>query len=286
MKRSLIYLSMSILLGGFVGLFPKWISLSPGSIVFIRSVIAAVAIAILLFALRSVLVWPDFKTSLLIMLLGALLGLHWVSYFHSIQISTVAVSMISLFTYPVMIVFLEPLIFRSALEVVDVVLALIVFFGIMILVPELNFSNQVTLGVCWGLLSALLFSLRTIFSRKYVQDYSGSIIMFFQFCAAGFVTLPLFILSEEPILREDWVLLLILGVFFTAFAHTLIIMSLKLLKAKSIGIISASQPIIGILAAAVLLHEIPSTRTVVGGLIVITAAVFEGYRNMHEERSV
>lgn len=286
MKRSLIYLSISILLGGFVGLFPKWISLSPGSIVFIRSVIAAVAIATLLFVRKEAFVWPNFKTSLLIMLLGGLLGLHWVSYFHSIQISTVAVSMISLFTYPVMIVFLEPLIFHSTLEVVDVILALIVFIGIMILVPELNFTNHVTLGVSWGLVSALLFSLRTIFSRKYVQDFSGSIIMFFQFFAAGIVTLPLFILRENTILREDWLLLLVLGVFFTAFAHTLIIMSLKLLKAKSIGIISAAQPIIGVLAAAVLLHEIPSLRTVVGGLIVIAAAVFEGYRNMHKERSV
>jgi drug/metabolite transporter (DMT)-like permease len=47
---------------------------------------------------------------LLMLLCGLLMCVHWVTYFHAMQVSTVAIGMIALYTYPVMSVLLEPLI--------------------------------------------------------------------------------------------------------------------------------------------------------------------------------
>ena len=40
---------------------------------------------------------------------GVLLSFHWFAFFHSIQLSTVAVGVIGFSTYPVFVTFLEPL---------------------------------------------------------------------------------------------------------------------------------------------------------------------------------
>ena len=106
--------------------------------------------------------------------------------------------------------------------------------------------------------------------------------MLFQFSAAAIVTIP-FLFDERPKMSvQDWQYLLVLGVVFTALAHTLLNMGLENLRAKSLGIIAASQPIYGIIFAALLLRELPSARTMLGGGIVVGAAVFEGFRSLRE----
>jgi len=49
---------------------------------------------------------PSKKDSLLIVFTGLLTGVHWVTFFHAIQISTVAIAILSLYTFPIMTSFL------------------------------------------------------------------------------------------------------------------------------------------------------------------------------------
>ena len=97
-----------------------------------------------------------------ILLSGFFMALHWITYFFSLQWSSVAIGMMALFTYPLITVFLEPLFMNVKLQKRHFILGLMVIFGIYFLVPEFNIENSKTQGLLIGLLSALAYSLRNL----------------------------------------------------------------------------------------------------------------------------
>ena len=75
--------------------------------------------------------------------------------------------------------------------------------------------------------------------------------------------------------ESDWLLLLLVGIVFTATPHALFASSLQYLSATTAGLISCLQPLYGSMLAVILLHERPDLLTIIGGLLVISAAIFE-----------
>ena len=75
--------------------------------------------------------------------------------------------------------------------------------------------------------------------------------------------------------QSDWLLLLFVGIIFTATPHALFASSLRHLSATTAGLISCLQPLYASILAVILLHERPDILTIIGGLLVISAAIFE-----------
>ena len=75
------------------------------------------------------------------------------------------------------------------------------------------------------------------------------------------------------------VLIVLLGVFCTALAHTLFIASLLRISAHTASVVSILEPVYGIGWAALLLGEWPDFRTMVGGSLIIGAAVLASSRS-------
>ena len=73
---------------------------------------------------------------------------------------------------------------------------------------------------------------------------------------------------------EEWALLALLGVVFTALAHGLFIHGLHAVRARTASVIATLEPVYGIALAAWLLDEIPGGRTVAGGAVIIAAAAW------------
>ncbi len=73
-------------------------------------------------------------------------------------------------------------------------------------------------------------------------------------------------------------MILILGLFFTAFSHTLFGYALRYLKAKTVALVACMQPVYGVIYGVIFLHSIPDTATFIGGAIIVTAAVYESLR--------
>ncbi|MEA3420281.1 MAG: DMT family transporter, partial [Acidobacteriota bacterium] len=68
---------------------------------------------------------------------------------------------------------------------------------------------------------------------------------------------------------NDMLLLAILGVLCTAGAHTLFIEGMKQIKAQTASIIHSLEPVYGIVFAFLFLQEMPSQRTILGGVIIL-----------------
>ena len=67
--------------------------------------------------------------------------------------------------------------------------------------------------------------------------------------------------------------IIVLGVFCTAAAHSLFIKGMRYVKAQTASITHFLEPVYGIILAFFFLREIPSLRTILGGGIVLMAAI-------------
>jgi len=287
-RQGLSVLYVAVLLLALNGLFSKLIPLDATSITQLRSVLAA--FTLLVFAvLRKRQFKLDSKTQYIgIYAIGAILGLHWICFFHSMQVSTIAIGMLSLFTYPMITVLLEPFYTKQKLLISDIFAALIVLLGVFIMLGDkiMVLDSDVAQGVFWGVISAFLFALRNLLQKYYYPEVSADRLMLHQVLAVA-VMLLLFV--DYPaivnITVNDWLTLLLLGVISTATAHTLLSYSLKYLEAKSVAMISCLQPFIATLFAWLILNEEPGNTVLFGGSIIVSVALYESFKKSNMNKN-
>ncbi len=284
-KSALLTLHLGAFMMGATGLFSKIIELPAWDITGYRTWIAA--------AVLFVWVWWRERNIALkaprdygrMLVLGALLALHWVTFFYSMQVANIAVGMISLYAYPVVTVFLEPWIKRTKLDWRDVLSGMLVLFGIYCLVPEFNVDNNTTQGVIWGVISAVTFAVRNLLLSHWFSNQSAARSMSYQVLIVALLMTPVLLLSNHQPSEKDWWLLICLGIIFTAVTHTLLGFSLRYLKAKTVGLVACLQPVYAVIYEIFLLHEIPDSGTLIGGAIIMAAAIYESVHEHHKSNS-
>lgn len=274
-RKNLLQLNTAVLLWGGTALFSKTISLPLDHTICARSVIAALALLGFMCCSEIRLRFHTWRNLGILVFSGVLLAAHWLTYFHSMRLSTVAIGIIALHTYPVMTALLEPFFFKEPYRAADALLTGVVFIGILVLLPSFELSNQTTQGILWGILSALFFTVRNLLNRKYIRSFASSTLMFYQTGITALVLLPVALSHPAPYSESDVIQVIVLGAVFTALPHTLYTASFRHLKAKTVGVIASLLPVYGTLTAALILHETPSLRTVIGGTIVLLAVVYE-----------
>ncbi len=275
-----IELGLAIAVMSSSGTLGRYINLPPTVTIWLRCIIATIALYLILKIWR--IETNFFRSNFQSITIGALfLGGHWVTYFYSLQLSSVAIGMLSLFTYPVITALLEPLLLKTKLQPATLFLSILAFAGVALLVPELSFDNQYTLGIAIGILSALLYSIRNILMKKKVGQFSSIALMYYQLLIITLVLTPLaltFNFDWSADVFPQWIPLIILGLFTTATGHTLFVLSFRHFTISTVSIISAITPLIGSTWGYIFLSEIPSGKTMIGGILIFTTVVIESIR--------
>jgi len=283
-KISLFEIHLAVLLFGTAGLFGKWLLISPFMIVLGRVFFASLFLAVIIWISgrkKSLLPGDNYFTFIL---LGLILSIHWVSFFKSIQISTVAVGLLSFSIYPVFTTFLEPIFTKNRIIKLNVFLSLFCLSGVFLIVPKFDLQNSTYMGVLWGIFSGFTFSLLTIINHNLSQKHSSLIIAFNQNFFATLFLSPLLLVIKPSLTTKDIGLLVILGVVCTAFSHTLFIKGMKNVKAQTASLIHTLEPVYGILFAFLFLKEIPSNRTLLGGALILLGQIMIVYRFIKRKR--
>ncbi len=268
-KLGLVEIHTAVFLFGLSGLLGKAISLSPLMIVFGRTFFASLALFFLLRISRTSIRLSSHRDVLVMIIIGIILAAHWFAFFQSIKVSTVAIGLITFSTFPLFVTFMEPYFFSEKLTLFNILMALLVLFGVTLVIPSFNLANSVTQGVIWGVLAGLTFAVLSLLNRKFVSSYQPSVIAFYQNMVAALVLFPLVIFAEVSFQKLDYILLPFLGIFCTAAAHTLFIKSLSEIKAQLASLIACLEPVYGIVLALVILKEIPVLRTWLGGILIL-----------------
>jgi drug/metabolite transporter (DMT)-like permease len=273
-SRRLVEIHLAVFLFGFPGLFAKWLAWPPVLIVFGRVLFACLTLAaVMALGRRASFRVPAGRDAVLLAACGFILAAHWTMFFQSIQVSSVAVGLLSYASFPVFTAFLEPLLTRRRWEPESLGFAAACVIGIALIVPGFDLSNAVVRGVMWGLGAGLSFAVLSVLNRGLAARHSTLTVAFYQDLVAGLCLVPLALRLGLPRSGHDWALIAVLGIFCTAAAHALFIDGLKGAGARTASILSSLEPVYGILLALVVLGEIPTLRTVAGGAVVLAAAV-------------
>lgn len=276
---SLLRIHTAVFLFGAAGLFGKFLSCSPFYIVLGRTAFGALALVVFAKTISKTRLSGFTPVTLALFLAqGILLACHWVLFFLSIQVSSVAVGLVTFSSFPLFVTFMEPVFFRERLKLADVATAVAVFTGIVLVVPGTDLSDTTTLGAVYGILSGLTFAMLALVNRKNARQTHAVAVAFYQnLFACLFLVFPVILLNPEPPGMADLPVLAALGIVFTALAHTCFISALSVIRAQTASVIAGLEPVYGIALAFLLLNEIPAPNTLVGGTIIIGTTIAAGY---------
>ena len=210
---------------------------------------------------------------------GILLTLHWVTYFFALQWSGVAIGMLSMFTFPIITVFLEPLFFKTKFHPIHLMFGAFILIGIYLLVPSFNYENVQTKGLFMGLFSALAYAFRNLIIKKNVQKFNGSLLMFYQMGITIILLFPVLMFYPLDTFTTQIPYLLFLGLVTTAIGHTLFLNCLTYFTVSTASIMNSIQPIFGIIIAFFFLNETPPASSLIGGGIILITVVIESLRS-------
>lgn len=273
LRAATFELHIAVFLFGVSGLFGKLIVAGPATIVAGRTAFAAIVVLIAIRCFGEKLKVESRKKLGMMILSGLVLAIHWLMFFHAIQVSTVAIGLIGYSTFPVFVTFLEPLIYGQRLRRVDIGSAIMVSVGLILVAPSFDLSDSGTQGLIWAVVSGALFAVLTLMNRRLVESNSSLVVVFYQHGSAALAMLPFAMaaggITDAGTLWE----LLVLGVVCTALPQVLFIKSLKVIKAQLASIVACLEPVYGILLAALFLKEIPGATTILGTIIVLSAVI-------------
>lgn len=284
-SKELLWLNLGILFISTSGIFGRQIHIQPELAIFFRCLFA---IAILYTFIRiKKLEYKSIQKGHLkyILLGGILLAVHWVTYFYALSLHSIAIAILTLHTFPAMTAILEPIMLKTSFRLYHITLAVLVITGIWIILPSLDMNDNLVMAVGFGVFSALTYALRNIWTRKVMPFYNGSVMMFYQLLCCCFVLVPYPFIFESNPTQMDWVYLGCLALITTVLGHTMIVASLKHFSAITVSLISCIIPIYGILWGVIFINEIPDSKTLIGGSLILFSFFAESILSKKISRS-
>ena len=134
-QSSLAYLHFSVILMGGPTLFAKLVDLPALSMVFGRGLFAMIGLYLFVAWGKQQIRPKSGRDLAFLIFAGVMMAIHWVLLFYAVQISTVAVGIISVNTHIIITILVEPFIFGERLSRVDILLGVVMFVGIIVREP-------------------------------------------------------------------------------------------------------------------------------------------------------
>ncbi|MEO8823726.1 MAG: DMT family transporter, partial [Ginsengibacter sp.] len=246
MKKAFIQLHVAIILAGFTAILGKLILLNEGLLTFYRMLLSAIILAVFLLY-KNQLQKLSFKNALKLFCVGAIISLHWVTFYGSIKYSNVSVSVTCLSAIGFFTSFFEPLIMRRRVDFVEVTLGLLAIAGVYLI---FNFYPQFKTGIIFGIISAMLASIFPILNKKILKDFSPNTVTLYEM-SGGFMALcfilPFYFHFFPPAYYlptfSDWWWLIVLAGFCTVYAFNLSLNALKHLTAFTTNLSYNFEPV-------------------------------------------
>lgn len=278
MKREIISLHIAVMLFGLAGVIGKFVNVPAILVTFGRVFFSSIFLLIIILIKKDN--WKLKKRDYsYVIVAGIILAIHWFTFLQAIQIATVAIGTITFATFPIFVTFLEPLIYHEKLEIKNVTMAIIMFAGVLITVPEFSLANQMTLGIVVGMISAFSYAILCLFNRYLSLNYSGTIICLYEQGVATIILFPTIFFVTTTINSLDLGAIIFLGIVCTAIAHSIYVNSLKKIKVQTASIISSMESVYSIIFAFLLLNEMMAFKELLGGLIIIGVAIYLSFNN-------
>ena len=256
-----VRLHFIVILFGFTGIIGKLISIPAVEMVFYRTLLAAIGMGIfLLITRRSARVSVGDLTTLLAT--GVIVALHWLTFFVSGRIANISVSLVGFATASFWTAFLEPLINRKRIQLLEVLMGLFVLAGLLIIFSS---DFDYSIGLLVGILSGLTCAVFTIINARLVARVEPFTITLYEMVSAA-VAVALFLplyraqwaegqqLQLQPT-GTDWIWIMVLSLLCTVYAYSAAVELFKRISVFLFQLTLNLEPVYGILMALLVFGE-------------------------------
>jgi len=255
--RDYYTLHFLIFIWGFTAILGALITLEAIPLVWYRLTLT-VPFLLIWFWIKKISIRIDFKAMLRFLFLGAVISLHWFSFFHAIKVSNVSVTLITLSTGAFFTSVLEPIFFKRSVSFYEVLFGILIVGILYFMFKGDTFNAN---GMLWGLVAAFTSALFSVINGLYVKTYKPEVITLYEFgFGALIITFVLlftsgFSLQFFQLSSMDWLYLLILAGICTAYAGLTSIKLMKNLSPYTIMLSINLEPVYGIILALIIFGE-------------------------------
>jgi drug/metabolite transporter (DMT)-like permease len=247
------------------------------SIALWRLVIASVFLAFLLVVLKKPLMDKLFKKSLLrILVLGLLLGFHFILFVSAVLDTTILNATVLVNTTAIWSMFVSSFIFKLKPSRLAIAGILMSFLGVSVI----TFSDASFHGFSLSLigdLEAVLAAVVESFYLSYGRDVRRRLpLLNLMLLIYVFSTLPVLVWGFAsrspftlPVDLGSALVLIGLGLFPTALAHTFYFSSLSSLKSFETASMALLEPVGATLLGVAVLNQVPTPIFIIGAILVL-----------------
>lgn len=262
---------------GTIGVFVRYIPLPSSEIALWRGVIAFLVLTIFMVGSGKFSGLSKHKNKLgKLLFAGAVMGFNWIVLFEAYRFTSVALSTLSYYFAPTLMVIGSFVFFRENLTPKQIVCFIVSTAGLVLIIGVSGGGSNDFIGILYGLGAAVLYAL-VILTNKSTGEIDGLTRTWIQFAAAIIVLLPYtYLVNGFHVLeleRKALASLLVLGVFHTGIMYYLYFTAMAHLKGQQVAILSYIDPIVAVVLSVTLLHETISGAQLVGGLLILGATL-------------
>jgi drug/metabolite transporter (DMT)-like permease len=280
-SRAWIQIHVCVVLWGFTAILGKLITLPALPLVWWRMLLVTAAL----------LLWPPFWQGVRRMPrslvathlgIGALVTLHWVTFYGSIKMSNASVGATCMALSPVFTALIEPVLARRPFIFTELLLSVAVLPGVALVVGGTPAGMRA--GIAVGVFSAFVVGIFSSLNKRFIGVSPALAVTGLQM-GSGAVLLPLvgWVLPNDTVLvapgMRDGLLLLALSMACTLLPYSLALVALRHLSAFATTLTVNMEPVYAIVLAVLLLGEQRDLSPgFYAGVALIMAVVFTHWR--------
>jgi drug/metabolite transporter (DMT)-like permease len=275
-RRARLSLLLAAVLWSLAGIFIKFLSLPPLTIVFYRSLFASLFFA---FFVRKSIASP--KVALLV---SALAYTAAISAFVSANKITTAANAIALqYTAPIFVFMIVHVLFDEKITGANWISLGLGMLGIAVIGVG-SAGHPDAAGVMIALLSGLLFSIYMV-SLRFLKEFNPGTLTFLNNLVCCLILLP-WVGSELSISPAEGWIVAVMGVVQLGIPYWLFSKGLERISVQEASLIVLIEPVLNPIWVALIVGELPSGVTLVGGLCIVGSLAFRYLRSSSQAETV
>ncbi len=271
--RDLLHFHFIVVILGFTAILGKLIGEPAEAIVFWRMLLAAIGLAVFIGVKRKN-VRIGLRNIIRFLAIGSVVAIHWITFFTTIKLSSISLTLIVLSSTALFTSLLEPLFFKRKVSVLQLMFGASIIVGISLI---FKFEFALAPAIWVGILSAILAALFTVLNKKYAHGMDPNVVSFYEL-SGGWLTVILYsILMQKTHLITHWpsltdfLFMAALGLICTSYAFTASVKVLRSLDAFIINLSVNMEPVYGVLLGLLIFGESEKMTPgfYVGGFIIL-----------------
>lgn len=272
-KISQMFMIISMVIFGTIGIFIRFINLSSGEIALYRAILASLLIGCYLLFKKKKINFKVIKKEIpLLVISGMAMGINWILLFEAYKYTTVSLATICYYFAPVIVMIVCPILFKEKLTIKQIVCFVASSIGLVLITGFGDNSNSNILGIILGLGAACFYGSVIIFN-KYIKNVDGVERTFLQFLSAIIILVPYVFLTSGITLNvldsKGWICLIFVGVVHTGITYCMYFTSIKNLSGQKTAILSYIDPLVAVVVSVLILKEDITLIQVIGGILIL-----------------